>query len=150
MFTRKSALVWPLIILLVLAGLSCSDDDKDITNSKGSATVTGDITIPAAAPGKDMAVIIDNDFDGGNGFVRIAEHVCGDATQFTYEFSAVARGTYYIYAVVFVVGDSEGEPVSGDYIGIYGGTISNPPTSANAVVPSSGTVNFDFDLGVMP
>lgn len=150
MILRSRSWLVLIMAMLLIIGLSCSDDDDDVTNSSTGATVTGTITLPATASGKDLYVLIDDDFDGGNGEVRMVQYVCGDLNQYSYEFTDIPAGTYFIYAAVFVVGDGSGEPVTGDYMGIYGGTLANPPMSANATVPSSGTANFDITLEVMP
>ncbi len=128
----------------------CSKDDNPVDGGTGSATVKGTLTIPAAAPGKTVYVIIDNDMNGDNGYKYAATGTCDANTSGTYTLNDIAAGTYYIYAVVFVVGNTSSGPQSGDYYGIYGGTMNNPPSNPNATVPSSGTVTFDIDLEEMP
>ncbi|HKI79294.1 MAG TPA: hypothetical protein VKA26_12190 [Ignavibacteriaceae bacterium] len=127
----------------------CGNDDNPVSGGVGSTTVTGTLTIPAAAPGKTVIVIIDSDRDGDNGFLYSATGTVGSGTSGTYTFNNIANGTYYIYAVVFIVGNTNTGPQSGDYLGFYGGTINNPPNSANATVPSSGSVTFNINLQVM-
>lgn len=139
-----------LTLFLVSLDQGCSKDDNPVDNTSGSATVKGTLTFPAPAPGKFGAVLIDNDTNGDNGYKYAAGGTCGSGTTQTYTFNDIPTGTYYIYAVVFVVGDTTQGPQSGDYYGIYGGTMNNPPNSPNASVPSSGTATFNFTLGVMP
>lgn len=141
-----------LIVGGIITIISCDSSTSSNNDDKntGNATVTGNLTLPAAAPGKMWAVLVDNDFDGDNGQIKLVTGSCGSGTNVPYSVSNVPAGTFYIYAAVFVVSDGSSGPQSGDYIGIYGGTLTNPPSSANAVVPSSGTVDFDFALDVMP
>ena len=148
---KKLAYLSFLIILtpfLVSLYQGCSDDDNPVNNS---ATVKGTLTIPAPAQGKLFAVIIDdNIFDPGDGYKYLDSSRCGSGTSVTYSFSNIAAGTYYIYSAVFINGNWSQGPQSGDYIGIYGGTLNNQPNSANATVPSSGTATFNMNLEVMP
>jgi hypothetical protein len=139
-----------ITLFLALLYQGCSKDDNPVDNASGSATVNGTLTIPADANGKTVYVIIDNDMNGDNGWKYAATGTCGSGTSGTYTFNSIASGTYYIYAVVFVVGNTSQGPQSGDYFGIYGGTLSSPPSSPNATVPSSGTVTFNINLETMP
>ncbi|MGD8306739.1 MAG: hypothetical protein PVF17_08810 [Ignavibacteria bacterium] len=143
--------IYPTVILLCLIFIQpgCSSNENPADGGIGSTTVTGTLTLPAVANGKTFAVIIDNDSDGDNGFLYSVTGTCSSGTTLNYSINNVAEGNYYIYAVVFVVGDTTQGPQTGDYLGIYGGTISNPPTSRNASVPSSGTVTFNITLYVM-
>lgn len=136
------------IIIITSCDSSTSSDNDD--NNSGNAIVTGNLILPAAASGKTWAVLVDNDFNGDNGQVKLATGTCDSGTNVNYSISNVPSGTFYIYAAVFVVSDGSSGPQSGDYIGIYGRTLTNPPSNANAVVPSSGTVTFDITLNVMP
>lgn len=141
-----------IILTFFLASLyqGCSKDDNPVNDTSGSATVKGTLTIPSPAPGKTVYIIIDNDMNGDNGFKYSATGQCDANTSGTYTLNNIASGTYYIYAVVFVVGNTSSGPQSGDYYGIYGGTMNSPPNSPNATVPSSGTVTFNINLEVMP
>lgn len=140
-----------LLLLLLFIFQSCSKDDNPVnTNVTGTTTVTGTLTIPAPATGKPVMVIIDNDMDGDNGYNYLASGTCKTGTSGTYTFNKVGPGTYYIYAVVFLVGNTTVGPQSGDYYGVYGGTMTSPPQSPNATVPASGTVTFDINLVTMP
>ena len=113
-----------------------------------NATVTGTLTLPADASGKEYFIIIDSDTDGDNGYVNATIGTCGSGTTVDYSISNVPAGTYYVYAGVRIVSDHDSSPQNGDYIGFYG-TGSDPPDEANAVVPSSGTVTFDITLSIM-
>jgi hypothetical protein len=111
------------------------------------ATVTGMLTLPAEANGREYIVIVDTDTDGDNGFVASTIDTCGTGLTVDYSISAVPAGTYYIYACVFVVSDTA-PPQDGDYIGFYGTGI-DPPAVRNAFVPLTGTVAFDITLDTM-
>ncbi|MCJ7714132.1 hypothetical protein MUO66_06715 [Candidatus Bathyarchaeota archaeon] len=149
---KLSYLFYIIILALFLIFLyhGCGEDDSPVNGENGSTTVTGTLTLPAAAASKTFFVAIDYDRNGDNGFKYSVTGTCGAETTENYTISNVAAGNYYIYAVVFVSGDISQGPQSGDYLGFYGGTISNPPNSPNASVPASGTVTFDINLEVMP
>ena len=136
--------------VLMLLNQGCGKDDNPVNGGNGSTTVNGTITLPATAESKTLFVAIDNDRNGDNGFNYSYTGSCGAGTTENYSIDKVASGNYYVYAVVFVVGNTSQGPQSGDYLGFYGGTISNPPNSPNTSVPSSGTVTFDINLEVMP
>ena len=128
-----------LIILLIL--LIFFMGGKDVF---AQATVEGKLILPEPAPGIQYWVIVDQDGDGGNGYVRYCLGICGSDTEISYAISDVPAGTYYIYAGVRIVSSSRNPPEVGDYLGIYGGTIDEYPSEPNAVVPASGTVTFDI------
>ncbi len=139
-----------LVLFLMSLYQGCSKDDNPVNGGNESATVKGTLTLPAAANGKTFFVAIDDDRNGDNGFKYSSSKTCGTETTESYSINNVIAGNYYIYAVVFVVGNLSQGPQSGDYLGFYGGTITNPPNSPNATIPSSGTVAFDINLEVMP
>jgi hypothetical protein len=93
--------------------------------------------------------LVDNDLNGDNGFVASTTGTCGTATAVNYSISDVPAGTYYIYAGVRVISAPNTAPQSGDYLGFYGGSLTNPPAQPNAEVPASGTVNFDIVLEIL-
>ncbi len=110
-------------------------------------TITGTITLPDLADGKNISIIIDTDTEGGNGSVAVGSGTLS-GTTYTYSIDGVADGNYYIYAVVNVVSET-GAPQTGDFFGAYGITsISDwPPSAPNSVVSgSTGSTNFDFNL----
>jgi hypothetical protein len=145
----SSLFILLFVPFLALLYQGCSKDDNPVDNGSGTATVKGTLTIPADANGKSVYVLIDTDTDGSS-YKYLASGTCGSGTTGTYSFTNISAGTYYIYAVVFVVGNTNQGPQSGDYYGIYGGTLNNMPSSPNAKVPSSGTATFDINLEVMP
>jgi len=113
----------------------------------GAATVTGTLTLPAEANGKEYIVIVDNDTEGDNGWINATVGTCGSGTTVDYSITDVLAGTYYVYAVVRNVSAHDSPAEYGDYIGFYGTGI-NPPTNANAVIPSSGSVILDIILSL--
>ena len=137
------------LILISIILTSCGDDNPTTVNT---ATVNGTLTLLAEANGRPYSVFIDNDTNGGNGYIRITTGTCGAGTEVNYSITNVPSGTYYAYAVVFVVSDGTHEPQSGDYYGFYnpGGSSDTPPNEPNAVVTSEDTVTFDITLVVMP
>jgi len=140
-------LVSVLFIMSLLSGFtSCGDDD--VTNQP-ALNIGGTLTLPFDANGKIWAVLIDNDIDGDNGFVKMGSGTCGAGTSVPYTVDGIPKGNYYIYAVVFIVGDTNMGPQEGDLIGIYGGEYPNiVPPSPNADI-SSSDLKFDIDLVVM-
>jgi len=124
----------------------CSDDDDNPTGGDDSpASITGTLTLPADATGKPVYVLVDDDDDGGTGWLFEYVGLCGPGTSIGYDIDSVDAGTYYLYAVVYAVNDSGDAPGSGDYIGFYG-TGASAPAQANAVVPSTGSATFDITL----
>jgi len=134
----------------IITILSCDSSTSSNDNNKSNATVTGNLILPLAAPGKNYAVLVDNDFNGDNGQIKLVTGTCGSGTNVNYSITNVPAGTFYIYAAVFVLSDGSSGPQSGDYVGIYGGTLTNLPNQPNASVPSSGTVTFNITLDKMP
>lgn len=112
-----------------------------------SATINGTLYLPAEANGKEYVVLVDDDTDGDNGWIAATEGICGTETTVNYSISDVPAGTYYVYAIVRIVSDPDAGAEKGDYIGYYGSS-NGSPSSANAVVPSSGTVTFDITMSV--
>lgn len=110
------------------------------------ATVEGKLILPEPAPDRQYWVLVDQDLDAENGFVRFCLDICGSDTEISYTISDVPASTYYIYGGVRIVSSHDNPPEVGDYMGIYGGTISEYPNEPNAVVPASGTVTFDIIL----
>jgi len=87
---------------------------------------------------------VDNDTFGDNGVVAYTVGSCDGSTAISYTINNVPAGTYYVYAVAFVVGDPNAAPVPGDYVGFY--PAGYPPATANVVIPAAESVNFDIPL----
>jgi len=146
-FHRYSTLCIIILLSVFMNFFACSESDNPSEPQK--ATVTGTLNLPQETAGKTWAVLFDTDIDGDNGYVFLGMGLCGNGTEVSYSVSDVPTGTYYLYAVVFVVSDGSEGPQYGDYIGIYGGEYpDNVPASANAQV-TTGTNTFDIDLVVM-
>ena len=63
--------------------------------------------------------------------------------------AGVPAGTYFILGFLDVDGSGGTASTAGDYTGWYGHSgDGNPPAAANAAVPATGTVSFDFSLVV--
>jgi len=106
--------------------------------------VFGTITLPASSNGKDYAVVIDTDADGGNGWVGVYFGTTNGTNEVQYSLGA-PNGNYYIYALV----DENGSglmngPDAGDYFGYYG-TGLNPPPVPNVNVSGPNNV-YNFQL----
>jgi hypothetical protein len=140
----RNPLFLVLIIGIVAVGAGCSDEDDPVAVTPG--TVSGTLTYPAPADGKSWAVVVDGDMDGENGNVTYSIGTCGAGNTCDYTISNVPPGSYYVYAVVRVVSGLDDPPQTGDYLGVYGGTFSNPPPSPNVTVQSGGTVTCDITL----
>jgi len=140
----------PLVIFLVAVIGGCSDDDPVTPPSVITATVTGTLTFPNAAAGKTYYVLVDTDINGDNGYVKMNTGTCGSGTNVNYEVNNVPVGTYFVYAAVFTVSDGSQGPQTGDYFGIYGGTLNNPPAGRNVTVASGGVNSINMLLAVMP
>jgi hypothetical protein len=133
-----------LIIGFIVVGAGCSEEDDPVAATPG--TVAGTLTYPAPADGKSYAVVVDTDMDGENGNVTYSVGTCGAGNSCAYAMSNVPPGSYFVYAVVRVVSGMDDSPQTGDYLGVHGGTFSNPPPSANVTVQSGGAVTCDITL----
>jgi len=89
---------------------------------------------------------VDADMNGENGNVAYARGTCGTGTSCAYTLSDVPPGNFYVYAVVRVVSGMDDPPESGDYLGLHGGTFSNPPSAPNVTVQSGGAVSCNITL----
>jgi len=140
------------IIFLIFGFLiyfSCSkEDDDNITNGVTTATINGTLNIPTDATGKSWAVLVDNDINGENGNVCFSDGTCGTGTAISYTVENVPTGTYYLYAVVFVVSDGSQGPQPGDYWGIYGGQLPNNVSDSPNANITSGSHTFDINLTI--
>jgi hypothetical protein len=83
--------------------------------------------------------------DMGNGFVKSCEGSCGFGSEVSFTMDDVPVGSYYVIALVRIA-STQGMPVTGDYVGIYGGTLANPPASPNAAVTSAQQMECNITL----
>lgn len=134
------------VLILASCGKNSTAPKED---EQRSPNVVGTLSLPADANGKSFAVVVDSDTSNANGFVKVTTGTCGPGTKVTYEMKDVPAGTFFVYAVVWVVSTPLTPPRSGDYVGFYGtqGTI---PSAPNATVPATGQVTFDITLIVRP
>jgi hypothetical protein len=135
-----------------LAFVACSSSGSSAPDSGGETSgaprVSGTLTLPASAPGKPYTVKLFT-MDGRSTLTPTAEAngTTGAGTSLAYAIETVPAGTYFVLGFVDV--DMSGGTAStpGDFAGWYGHTgDGNPPAAANAVVPATGSVTFDFAL----
>ncbi len=143
---RENGLISLILLVCTFTAAGCSSDSS--TSIRNRATVRGTLTLPAAAEGKTVFVLVDTNFDGDNYYVVSYEGILDSGTTHEYTINEVPSGTYYVYAGVCLTGNCEQGPQTGDYLGFYG-TGATPPANANAVVPSSGTVELNISLSVV-
>lgn len=142
------------VCALTFALTSCdtANSPADSTKNPGASggttgTVSGTVTIPATMADKPWVVLLDTDMNGDNGFTAMVNgSVTG--TTFSYTLSNVGLGSYYVYAVVYAVGDGTAAPVNGDYYGIYNATGLGSPASANVVVTAGTTMTCNFSVAL--
>jgi hypothetical protein len=67
----------------------CLTSDAPLIIVRPDATVTGMLTLPAEANGREYIVIVDTDTDGDNGFVASTIDTCGTGLTVDYSISAV-------------------------------------------------------------
>jgi len=140
---KLSNFIYPAALALILLFLHQGCDSS--TDPSPNNTVRGTLTLPVAADGKEWVVLIDTDRDGEE-YVELVEGTCGSGTTVDYSFSNIAAGTYYIYAIVRIVSAHGTPPDDADYMGIYGGTLNDPPGNPNAEITSEGTMVFNITL----
>lgn len=84
--------------------------------------LSGRVYMPySVTNGRQWAVIIDYDLDGGNGFLGMATGlILNSNTYFDYSMFLPLPGNYYIYALVDVTGNGfNNGPDCGDLMGLY-------------------------------
>jgi len=144
LFHHYSTLCTIIVLSVLLNFMACSDSENPTEQQTG--TVNGTLNLPEDATGKTWAVIFDNNIDGDDGFIKLGLGTCPSGLEVQYSVSDVPTGSYFLYAIVFVVGDINEGPDFGDFIGIYGGEYpDDAPASPNAPV-TSGTNTYDIDL----
>jgi hypothetical protein len=145
----RSYLLIAAAAIVSTSGCGGSSAPNDAATGAG-ATVAGSLTLPAAAPGKPYAAMIFTTA-GVAGGAPVAQTMgtTGSGTTVDYSIANVPAGTYFLLGFVDVDGSGGTSSTPGDFAGWYGHTgDGNPPAAANAVVPASGTVRFDFSLVV--
>jgi hypothetical protein len=135
-------------VILPILIVACGEGDNSVFPETG--TVRRTMTYPAPALGKEWVVIVDHDFNGGNGWVGSASGHCASGRTLEYSVIDLPAGTYYVYALVRVTSGPTDSPEAGDYLGIHGGSIYSPPQGPTATVPSGGVVICNITLDIYP
>jgi hypothetical protein len=111
------------------------------------ANVTGTVMLPGNAQARGLVEIYSTLPPAGMPMGSTATMATG-APTLTYSIVDVPAGTYFVRCFIDV-DRSLGTVTAGDYEGWYGGAADgSPPDAANAVVPDTGSVRFDFSLAV--
>jgi hypothetical protein len=113
-------------------------------------TVSGTLTLPSAKNGESWGVaIVHNilDVTSQTGPINSTSGVLGMATSIPYSMTATA-GTYYVLAYTMPSG-SNGGPVLGDFVGIYGTVYPAIPSSANVTVTKNNTTTANITMGTI-
>ena len=112
--------------------------DSGSSNTTGSGSVSGSITVPSTDSGKTYFVFVDNDINPANGWIGYATSISDGSGTISYLFSDIAAGSYYVYAVMY--GDSTTAmrtQKAGDYTG--GNTVT-------VMEGATATCNFPLTL----
>jgi hypothetical protein len=125
--------------------------DGGVTDASVGAIVIGTLTLPGSPPqGAKGTVALFTTLPPTGMPVSEGGFTPSGSTSVNYQVVGAPAGTYFIVALVDNDLSAGGlSPTAGDYWGWLGGDAAgNPPAAANAVVPDSGTVRFDFSLVV--
>jgi len=141
-----------IILIFCCCFFSCETATENIIeNDSQKATVAGVLTLPVVPDlAADYWVAVDNDLDISNGWIRASADVCGTVNVVNYFVENVPTGKYFLHSGVHINSLTGSALISGDYYGIYGGSLNNPPIEANVTVPDSGKVFFDMNLEILP
>ncbi len=144
MFSKRSRVISLVLCLIAVFAIAACGGGGDSTPPPPTYTVSGTITsLPASADGKDYFVSVTTDIDG-----EPTSYTQGTVSGTTIDYSIddVPAGTYYVMAVVYVVGSGD-DPVIGDYFGAYGWDGMDDPALMGAnVTVSADTNGIDFTL----
>jgi hypothetical protein len=94
-------------------------------------------------------VVVDTDLNGENNFPYSVSCNCGIDSIETHKSDVVTVGKYYLYAVAFVVSDGTSGPKNGDFLGFYGGSLNNPPTSPNVEIIANENKIYNYTMSVV-
>ncbi|MBT8189220.1 MAG: hypothetical protein HKN67_03885 [Saprospiraceae bacterium] len=115
------------------------------------ADVVGTLNLPFNVNGKSWHVVFDEDIDLSNGYIYTDNGICGSGTTESFFIEDFPKGLYYVYARVSVNSEFGSQPVSGDLIGIYGGSfLDNIPDTPNFAIPENGEVKLSIYLMKVP
>jgi hypothetical protein len=111
------------------------------------ASVVGTVTLPGTAQARGLVEIYTAPPPAGT-LVGSSGTMSTGAPTLSYTIVDVPAGSYFVRCFIDV-DRSQGTVTSGDYEGWYGGAADGtPPEAANAVVPDTGSVRFDFSLAI--
>lgn len=147
---KLSVVLFSVLMLFAVLMIAGCGEDGDVVDGGGGgyATIIGTLTLPENASGKKYVVLVDENADGDDGYVKATEGTCGSGNFVNYSISEVPAGKYCVYAVVRNISANDQEPKTGDYLGIYGLSLYDTSVAPNATVPSSGTATFDITTGI--
>jgi len=120
---------------------------EPISATQGSnISISGNLFLPQTFPGEKYEVIIDNDWDRGNGIIISVEGICSSSKTIGYTISNVPiGGPYYLYAFIPEI-PSETTPTYIGYFRSKDGTYQNA-TLIDISNSSSGIINnYDISL----
>jgi hypothetical protein len=112
------------------------------------ATVVGSLTLPAVADNKPFEVRVLSTLNNPlTSTVASTSGRTGTAATLDYSIANAPAGTYFVLGFVDVDESGGDASTPGDYAGWFGHDgDGDPPGSPNAVVPTDGSVRFDFSL----
>jgi hypothetical protein len=109
----------------------------------------GTLTLPAASQGAKGKVALYATLPPAGSAVAESGISTTGSLSLDYSVPSVPAGTYFILGFIDIDGSGGTSSTPGDDTGWYGHNgDGNPPAAANAVVPDTGTVRFDFSLVV--
>ncbi|HSY41810.1 MAG TPA: hypothetical protein VLA79_19875 [Polyangia bacterium] len=125
----------------------CGQPPPQPDGGVAGATVVGTLTLPGKPQGGKGTVALYTALPPAGTVVTETGFAATGSTSVGYQITGVPAGTYFILGFVDNDGSGGLSSTPGDYAGWYGHNgDGNPPAAANAVVPDSGTVRFDFSL----
>jgi len=112
----------------------------NITMVVATNNVSGRVYMPYSCPGKQWAIVIDTDIDGGNNLLTgTFGTISGSNTYFDYSMFLPLPGNYYIYTFVDYTGNGlDAGPNCGDFMGFY--NFPNPVY----MTPNNNYTNIDI------
>ncbi len=110
-------------------------------SSGNTGSISGNITLPSGQTGKNIMVVVDMDFNPGNGNELDQYSGTVSGSPHAYSISGLPVGTYYVYGATVVGG---GAPAIGDSVGVYGATFPSFPGSRNVSVTNGGNTNANL------
>ncbi len=156
MKTTKPFFIIFILLIAALCAFSCSRrpsaaiSGSDYTPTPtptlmpGYGAISGSLSLPAAAEGKNYYIYVFSQFDGFSSAEGSASGVCGADSAVPF-YLGVPAGSYYIAAFVDIDG-SGASPSPGDLVGVYGALWPAWPADAGATVTGGGNINPSITL----